>query len=82
MSRKSHLRDPFDKQHGKCPEAPLKSKSQHFYHIQWSFRIQLSWKNTLLLTCNILVLLVNTLAADEKYPILNRDNLTTPIQMQ
>ena len=26
-------------------------------------------------------LLVNTLAADEKYPVLNRDNLTIPIQM-
>ena len=25
---------------------------------------------------------VNTLAADEKYPVLNRDNLTIPIQMQ
>ena len=27
-------------------------------------------------------LLVNTLATDEKYPVLNRDNLTIPIQMQ
>ena len=27
-------------------------------------------------------LLVNTLAADEKYPVLNRDSLTIPIQMQ
>ena len=27
-------------------------------------------------------LLVNTLAADEKYPVLHRDNLTIPIQMQ
>ena len=27
-------------------------------------------------------LLVNTLAADEKYPVLNRDNLTIPIRMQ
>ena len=27
-------------------------------------------------------MLVNTLAADEKYPILNRDNLTIPVQMQ
>ena len=27
-------------------------------------------------------LLVNTLAADEKYPVLNRDNLTIPIQTQ
>ena len=25
---------------------------------------------------------VNTLAADEKYAVLNRDNLTIPIQMQ
>ena len=27
-------------------------------------------------------LLVNTLAPDEEYPDLNRDNLTIPIQMQ
>ena len=27
-------------------------------------------------------LLVNTLAADEKYIVLNRENLTIPIQMQ
>ena len=26
--------------------------------------------------------LVNTLVSDEKYPALNRDNLTIPIQMQ
>ena len=37
---------------------------------------------SLLLTCTILGLLVNTLAADEKYPVLNTDNLTIPIQMQ
>ena len=30
----------------------------------------------------ILGLLVNALTADEKYPVLNRDNLTIPIQMQ
>ena len=34
------------------------------------------------MTCQILGLLANTLAADEKYPVLNRDNLTIPIQMQ
>ena len=27
-------------------------------------------------------LVVKTLAADEKYPVLNRDNLTIPNQMQ
>ena len=37
---------------------------------------------SLLLTCKILGLLYNTLAADEKYPVLNRENLTIPIQMQ
>ena len=34
------------------------------------------------MTCHILGRLVNTLAADEKYPFPNADNLTTPIQMQ
>ena len=43
---------------------------------------KLIWKKSLLLTCKILGLLYNTLAADEKYPVLNRENLTIPIQMQ
>ena len=34
------------------------------------------------MACDFLGLLVNTLATDEKYPLLNRDNLTIPIQMQ
>ena len=34
------------------------------------------------MTCQILGLLVNTLAADRKYPVLNRDDLNIPIQMQ
>ena len=76
------FRGPFDKQHGKRSKAPLKCASVNFYQIHWSLQSQLSWKKSLLLTCKILVLLVNTLAADEKYPVLNRDNLTIPIQMQ
>ena len=39
-------------------------------------------ENSLLVTCKVLGLLVNTLAADQKYPVLNRDNLMIPIQMQ
>ena len=42
----------------------------------------MSWKKSLLLTKKILGLLVNTFAADEKYPVLNRENLTIPIQKQ
>ena len=82
MSKKPHLREPFDKQHGKHVQELLKSTSQHLYHIHSSRPGQLSWKKSLLLTCQILGLLVNTLAADEKYPVLNRDNLTILIQMQ
>ena len=31
--------------------------------------------------CKILRLLVNTLTGDDKYSLLNRDNVTQPIQM-
>ena len=34
------------------------------------------------MACKILEMLVNTLAADGKYPVLNRDNLTIPLRMQ
>ena len=42
----------------------------------------MSWKKSILLTYQILGLLVHTLAADKKYPVLNKENLTVPIQMQ
>ena len=34
------------------------------------------------MTRQILALLVNTLPTNEKYPVLNRDNLMIPVQMQ
>ena len=82
MSKKSRFRRPFDKQRGKRGQAMFKSASHTLYLILLPLLSQLSWKKSLLLTCKILGLLVNTLAADEKYPVLNRDNLTIPIQMQ
>ena len=36
----------------------------------------------MLVLCKILRLFVNTLTADDKYSLLNRDNLMQPIQMQ
>ena len=42
----------------------------------------MSWEKSLFVTCPISGLPVITLAADEKYPVLNGDNLTIPIQMQ
>ena len=82
MSKKSRFRGCFQKQYGLGAQAMLKSASHHLYHIHWSVGRKLIWKKSLLLTCQILGLLVNTFAADEQYPVLHRDNLTIPIQMQ
>ena len=82
MSKKSCFRRPFDKQRRKPAQALLKYAPKHLYHIHRSIPSKLSWKNSLLLTCKILGLLVNTLATDEMHPVLNREKLTISIQMQ
>ena len=82
MSKKSGFRGPFNKQHRKRAQALLKSASVDLYPIVWSLKCQLCWKKSLLLTCQILGLLVKALAANKKYPLLKRDHLTIPIQMQ
>ena len=82
MSINSCFRRRLEKQHGKCAQAMLKSASEHFYHIHWSLRSQFSQKKSLLLTCQILGFLVNKLDSDDRYPVLNRDNLTIVGQMQ
>ena len=82
MRKKSRFRGPFDKQHGKRAQAMLKSASEHFYHIHWSLPSQFSQKKSLLLTCQISGLLINKLDSDDRYPVLNRDNLTIVGQMQ
>ena len=82
MPKKFRFREPFDKQHGKCAQTHGKSASQDIYHTHWSMLSQLSWKKSLLLTCQILGLLVSTLAADETYPVLNRNNFAIPIHKQ
>ena len=82
MSKKSCFTLCFHKQYGKRAQALLKSASQHLYQIHLSLPRKLSWKKYLLLTCHILGLLVHTLATDGKYPVLNREILMIPIQMQ
>ena len=82
MSKKSCFRGRLDKQHGKIAQAWFQSASHRLHHIHQSLSSQLSWKKSLLLTCQILGLLANTLAVNEKYPVLNRDTLTISIQVQ
>ena len=82
MSKKSRFRGPLDKQHGKRAQTLLKPPSQHLYHIHWSLARKFCSKKSLLLTCEIFGLLLNTLAADERYLVLHRDSLKIPIQIQ
>ena len=82
MSKNCRFRGPLDKQHGKRAQACLKSSSQHLYDIHWVLLSQLRRKRSLLFTCKILVLFVNTLAPNGRYPVLNRGNLVRPIQTQ
>ena len=72
----------FGKQHGKPAQTLLKFAWQHLYHIHWSLWMQLTCKKSLLVTGKISRLFPNTLSADGKYSLLNRDNLTQTIQMQ
>ena len=82
MSKKSRFKGSFGKQHGKRAQTLLKFAWQHLYHIYWSLWRQLTFKKFLLVICKISRLFPNTLSADGKYSLLNRDNLTQPIQMQ
>ena len=81
MSKKSHFRGVFDQQHGKRAQTLLNSASQQPYDIHCLVARKLFSKKSLLLTCEILGLLVNTMAADEKYPVLIGENLMVTIQM-
>ena len=82
MSKKSRFKGSLGKQHGKWRQTLFKCQGQHLYHIYWSLWRQLTCKKSLLVTWKISRLFPNTLSADGKYSLLNRDNLTQPIQMQ
>ena len=81
MPKKSDFREAFDKQHGKQAQILLKPEQQHLYHIYWSLRKQFSWKKSLLRIWKVLALFVNKLTSDDVYSLLNKDNLTEPIQI-
>ena len=82
MPKKSRFIGSFKKEHGKCAQTLLKCQGQLLYHIYRSLLRQLSYKKSVLVICKISRLFINTLSADGKYSVFNRDNLTQPIQMQ
>ena len=82
MPKKSRFRGSVKKQHGKCAQTLWKFEGQLLHHIHWSLGRQLSYKNSLLVIWKISRLFPNTLSADGKYSLLDRDNLTHRIQME
>ena len=82
MFIKSCFRGCYDKQYGRRAQTLLKSAPHQLYHIHWSWARKLCSKKSLLLTWKLLGLLVNTLATVENCPVLYREYLTLPIQMQ
>ena len=82
MSIKFRLKWSFKKQHLKRAQTLLKFGCQHLYHIYWSLWRQLTFKKPLLVISKISRRFPNTLSANEKYSLLNRNNLTQPIQIQ
>ena len=82
MPKKSRFKGSFKKQHGKCAQTLLKCQGQLLDHIYRSLLRQLSYKKSVLVICKIPRLFINTLSADGKNSLLNRDNLMQPIQMQ
>ena len=81
MPKKSRFRASVEKQSGKCAQILFKFDGHLVYHIYWSLGRQLSYKKSLLVIWKILKLFPNTLSANGKYSLLDRDNLTQRIQM-
>ena len=82
MSKKSRFEEPFEKEHCKQTQTMLNTEREHLQEIYGSLWTELSSKKSLLVICKILRLFVNTLSVDDKYALLNRDNLTQPIHTQ
>ena len=80
MSIKSRFKGSFKKQHGKCAQTLFKFAWQNLYHIYWLLWRQMTFKKFLLVICKIWRQFPETLSTDGKYSLLNRDNLTSPIQ--
>ena len=82
ISISSRFKGSFRKQHRKRAKTLLKFAWQNLYHVYWLLRRQLTCKKSLLVICKISRLIPNTLSADGKYSLFNRDTLTQPIQME
>ena len=82
MSKKSHFTGPLASNIVRRAQTLLKSEPHDIYHIRCSLWRQTSWSKSLFVICKFLRIFVNILSADDKYSLLNRNNLRHAIQMQ
>ena len=71
----------YDSQHVKGPQTLVKSLWEPFYHITRSLWREMTWRISPWWRFEILGVFVNTLSADDKYPLRDCGNLQFPIQM-
>ena len=82
LSKKRRFRTSFESQHVKGYQTLLKSVWERVYHIFSSLWGGITWKIYPLLIFEILSIFVNTLTANDKYPVRDSENLLFPIQTQ
>ena len=82
LCKKCHLGTRLDSQHVKVSQTLEKSPWKHLFDVFLTFWEKLIWKMFPLLLFEILLVFLNTLTAEVKYPIEDWGNFPLPIQMQ
>ena len=82
LCKKHCFRTSFGSQYVKGSQRLVNSAWDHFYHIFWLLWEEITWKISPLLNLDILGLFVNTLTANDMYPVRDCENLQLSIQMQ
>ena len=82
LSKKRCFRRRLDSQHIKASQILAKSPWEIFWHIFSTFSGKLIWKISPLVLGEILVVFVNRLTSDGKYPVEHCKNLQHPIQTE
>ena len=82
LSNKRRVKKRFDSQLFKASQILSESAWDHFYHVFSSFWAKLIWKMSPLVIGEILVVFVDALTAEGKYPVKDWENLPLPVQMQ
>ena len=78
ISKKRSFRTSFESQHVEVSETLVKPAREHLYHIFSSFLGKMICKVSPLVKFEILGMFINTLIADDKYPVRDCENSQFP----